>query len=109
MTDRETAGAKWFREEKERRAKEASDKAGALRARGLDALARARITRERGVQGGFAASGTQADEERALLSRILAEPEQRARERLEAELQRLRDRMKLDAARQAQGRARRPR
>jgi hypothetical protein len=109
MTDRETAGAKWFREEKERRARLAADTERALRRKGLDALARARTARERGLQGGFAASASQADEERALLGRILAEPDDRARERLEAELQRLRDRMKLDAARQAQGRARRPR
>lgn len=103
MTDRETAGARWFREDKERRAKEAADTDRALRQKGIDALARARAARERAVQGSFDGLETPADAQRTLMSRILAEPEPRARERLEAELRVLRERMKRDATRQARG------
>ena len=99
MSDKESAGARWFREENERRAREAADKARATRQKGLDALARARAARERAAQDGFDGLATRADEERALIERILAEPEPRTRERLEAELQVLRARMKREAER----------
>jgi hypothetical protein len=99
MTEKESAGARWFREQNERRAQEAADKARTTRQKGLDALARARVARERAVQDGFDGPGSRVDEERTLMERILAEPEQRSRERLEAELQALRARMKREGER----------
>lgn len=99
MTDKESAGTRWFRQENERRAREAADKARATRQKGLDALARARAARESAVQDGFERLGTAADEERALIERILAEPDQRTRLRLETELEAVRARMQREAER----------
>jgi len=107
MSERETAGEKWFREETARRARAAADAALALQRRRLDALARARAAGERTRQEAFAAPVTPADEERALIERILAESEPRSRERLEAALRILRERMKRAAQRAAKGKARR--
>jgi hypothetical protein len=101
MTEKETAGARWFREENERRAREATDKARATRQKGLDALANARAARERAIQDSFGGSGGRIDEERALIERILAEPEQRSRDRLEAELQVLRARLRQEGRRRS--------
>jgi len=107
MSDRDTAGSKWFRDDKARREKEAAEALRAQQRKRLDELNRARAAQEVARQEAFAAPRTSADDERALMERILNEPDTRSRERLEAELRVLRERMQRDAVRAATGWARR--
>ncbi|RPH41844.1 MAG: hypothetical protein EHM87_18550 [Burkholderiales bacterium] len=107
MTERETQGAKWFREDKARREKEAADALRAQQRKRLDALTRARVAQDTARQDSFPTARTSADDERALMERILNESDARARERLEGELRVLRERMQREAVRAASGRARR--
>jgi hypothetical protein len=104
MTDRDTPGAKWFREDKERRAKEAAEQERAAQRKRLETLVRMREAKDRERQEAVEAPADPAQEERALMSRIMAEPDPRARERLEGQLQGLRARMKRDAGRAARRR-----
>jgi hypothetical protein len=106
MSERESAGEKWFREEKARRAREAADAALAVQRKRLDALARARAAGDRARQDAHAAPAMPQDEERTLIGRILAESDPRSRERLEAALRVLRERIRRDAERAARGKAR---
>ncbi|MFM1987686.1 MAG: hypothetical protein RJA99_643 [Pseudomonadota bacterium] len=107
MSDRESAGAKWLREDRARREREAADAARLKREKGLAALARARAAAEQARQDAFEAAPSPADEERALMERILAESDPRARERLEASLRALRERIAREAARRPPGTPRR--
>ncbi|MCX7230075.1 MAG: hypothetical protein NTW15_13940 [Burkholderiales bacterium] len=109
MTDRDTPGAQWFREDKARREKEAADALRAAQRKRLDELNRARAEQAIARQDSFAAPQDAAAEERALMERILAESDPRARERLEAALRVLRERRQRDAGRAAQGAVRRTR
>ena len=109
MTERDTAGADWFREDKARREKEAADALRAQQRKRLDELNRVRADQERARQDTFAAPRSAADDERALMERIMGEADARVRERLEGELRVLRDRIQRDAARTAQGTSRRGR
>ena len=106
MTDRDTAGARWFREDQARRAREAEDEARRLRQKALAALARARAAADQARQAAFEPVAATVDEERALIERILAEPDARSRERLEAALRDLRERVRRQARRRAPGVAR---
>jgi hypothetical protein len=103
MTDRETPGAQWFREDKARREKEAADTLRAAQRKRLDELNRARAEQAIARQDSFAAPQDAAAEERALMERILAESDPRARERIEAALRVLRERRQRDAGRAAKG------
>jgi predicted transcriptional regulator len=103
MTDRDTPGARWFREEKARREREAAEKERLKRQKALDALARARAAADRARQDAFEPVATPADEERALIERIVAEPDPRVRERLESQLRSLRERVRREAERRPPG------
>lgn len=107
MTDRDSAGAKWLREDKARRERDAADAARLKREKALAALARARAAAEQARQDAFEPVPTPAEEERALMERILAESDPRARERLEAALRALRERAAREASRRSPGGPRR--
>jgi hypothetical protein len=109
MTDHETAGAKWFREDKARRDEEAAETLRAAQRMRLDELNRARAEQALARQDSFAAPADTAAEERALMERILTESDTRSRERLEAALRVLRERRQRDAGRAAKGAMRRTR
>lgn len=107
MTDRDSAGARWMREDKARREREAAEQERQRKAKALAALARAREAAEQARQDAFGPAPSPADEERALLERILAESDPRARERLEAALRSLRERLAREASRRPSGAPRR--
>jgi hypothetical protein len=109
MTDHETPGAKWLREDKASREKAAADALRTAQRKRLDELNRARAEQALARQDSFAAPQDAAAEERALMERILAESDPRARERLEAALGVLRERKQREAGRAAKGAVRRTR
>jgi hypothetical protein len=102
MSERETAGAIWFKKEKERRAREAADKERSALEKRATKIEEQRIERLRKLENLPSVIEEFTPERRAMVERIIAESQQRSNERTEAALRRHQQRSERLARRKAE-------